>query len=77
MACNQASMESKLLGKNASPTMSIILNRDLGKYENNNVRGLENLFLAWLWQNIRYKCENSHIVGTDKGMMPPIEFLKC
>ena len=31
--------------------MPISENRDLGKYRNSNVQGLESQFMAWLWHN--------------------------
>ena len=40
-----------------------------------NVPGL-GLFKAWLWQKHQIKPGNSHVVETDKAMMPPIELLK-
>ena len=42
-----------------------------------NVRGLESLFMAWLWQKHQILSDNSHIIGIDKIMIPPIELLKC
>ena len=63
--------------KHALPTMPINLNRYLGKYRNSNVQSLESLFMAWQWQKHQIKSANSHIVGTDKVMTPPIELLKC
>ena len=62
--------------------------RDIGKYGNSNVRGLESLFMFFFSvakkkqkkktkKNIRHKSGNSHVVGTDKAMMPPIEIIKC
>ena len=77
--------------------MPISLNRDLEKYGDIIVRGLEKkkvreksmkchnhkpqpleiLFMARMWQNIRYKSGNSHTVGTNKVVMPSIEVLKC
>ena len=38
-------------------------------------------FQDFLWlgcdKNIKYKSENSHIVGIDKVMVPPTELFKC
>ena len=58
--------------------MSISLNRDLGKYGKSNIRGLENLFMVWLWQRKKKKKKKkkkkdmsgyNHIVGIEKVMM--------
>ena len=49
--------------------MPIGLNRDLGKYGDSIVSGLESFPLGF-GKNIRHQSGNNHIVGIDKVIMP-------
>ena len=45
--------------KHASPNMPFSLNRNLGKYVNNNCWGLESLFVAWNKNTLKNEIRDS------------------